>query len=94
MPRSSGSNTVLKNYTSTVLASKSVQHIEDCLVRHGAKNILKLYSDEKLTGIAFIIPVNGKDMPFRLPARIDRVEKRLKESVTLQRHPISDAVGV
>jgi hypothetical protein len=68
---------MIKNYTSDVSAVKSVNHIEQRLVDNGAKNISKLYLDKRLNGIAFVISVNGVDMPFRLPARIDRVEKRL-----------------
>lgn len=63
----------IKNYTSTVPASRSVARIEDCLVKHGAKNIIKIYDSKKLTGIAFVVSINGKDIPFRLPARIDNV---------------------
>lgn len=66
---------MIKNYTSTVPASRSVQHIEDCLVRHGARNILKEYDEEgKLAGICFIIPREGKMFPFKLPARVENVE--------------------
>ena len=73
---------MVKNYTSTVPAYRSVQHIEDRLVKHGAKNILKLYNEQKhLQGVAFIIAVDGRDVPFRLPARIDRVEKQLRGSI-------------
>jgi hypothetical protein len=72
----------IKNYTSEVPASRSVNHIEDRLVKHGAKNILKIYNeDKKLSGVAFIVSINGKEMPFRLPARIERVEKHLRESI-------------
>ena len=72
---------MVKNYTSQVPVGRAVQHIEDCLVKHGAKNILKLFEDQKLVGIAFIVSVNGMDLPFRLPARIDRVEKQLRSLV-------------
>lgn len=81
---------MVKNYTSQVPASRSVNHIEEQLVKHGAKNILKLYESEKLVGVAFIVSVNGLDMSFRLPARIDRVEKQLRELV---RHPRSGTMG-
>jgi hypothetical protein len=72
---------MIKNYTSQVPAARSVQHIEDQLVKHGAKNILKLYEQQKLIGIAFIISINGSDVPFRLPARIDRVEQQLRKTI-------------
>lgn len=72
---------MIKNYTSQVPATRSVQRIEDLLVKHGAKNILKLYDQQKLTGIAFIISIDGRDVPFRLPARVDRVEQRLRKSI-------------
>jgi hypothetical protein len=73
---------MIKNYTSTVPVNRSVQHIEDCLIRHGAKNIMKLYDDEKkLESLCFIIAVDGKDIPFKLPASADRVEKVLKAAV-------------
>jgi len=72
---------MIKNYTSQVPATRSVQRIEDLLVKHGAKNILKLYDQQKLTGIAFIISIDGRDIPFRLPARVDRVEQRLRKSI-------------
>lgn len=76
----------IKNYTSEVPASRSVNHIEERLVKHGAKNILKIYNDDKkLSGVAFIISLNGKDTPFRLPARIERVEKHLRDAITRPR---------
>jgi hypothetical protein len=88
---------MIKNYTSQVPINRSVQHIEDCLVKHGAKNILKLYDDHKLTGIAFIVQVEGRDKPFRLPARIDRVENRLRKLIKRPRpgtlNKISEQAG-
>ena len=76
----------IKNYTSTVAINKSVQHIEDQLIRHGAQEILKIIEGGKLVGIAFIISVSGKNIPFRIPARLDRVEKKLRELI---RRPIN-----
>ena len=84
---------MIKNYTSQVPVSRSVQHIEDRLVKHGAKNILKLYEKQKLIGIAFIISVNERDMPFRLPARIDRVEKNLRNAILRPRKGTLDRVA-
>jgi hypothetical protein len=78
MPRKASNNINIKNYTSQVPAGRSVQKIEDCLVKHGAKNIIKLYDDNrKLIGIAFVIVVNNRDLSFKLPARIERIEKAM-----------------
>jgi hypothetical protein len=72
---------MVKNYTSSVPASRSVQHIEDALIAAGAHSIIKMCENRKLTGIAFVINVNGSDIPYRLPARIANVEKVLKSQV-------------
>jgi hypothetical protein len=74
---------MLKNYTSTVPVSRSVQHIEDQLVSHGAKNIMKMYDERKrLDAICFIVPIPGKgDVPFRLPTNVTACEKVLRAAV-------------
>jgi hypothetical protein len=80
MPRVTTNKINVKNYTSQVPANRSVQKIEDCLVKHGAKNIIKLFDDKKLIGIAFVISIKDRDVSFRLPARIDRIEKFMQTS--------------
>lgn len=77
---------MVKNYTSSVPASRSVQHIEDVLIRNGATLINKMIENGKLCGIAFVVSVNGSDLPFRLPARISNVEKMLKAQVKRPRN--------
>ena len=73
---------MIKNYTSTVMVSRSVQHIEDRLVRFGAKSIMKEYDSQKfLDTIAFIVCIQGKEIPFKLPARVLNVEKVLKGQI-------------
>jgi hypothetical protein len=73
---------MIKNYTSTVAVSRSIQHIEDCLIRRGAKNILKEYDEnKKLASICFTLTVDGKETPFKLPASVEQVKKILKASV-------------
>ena len=69
----------LKNYTSNVPASHSIGWIENKLIRHGARQILKEYAvDGRLGSIAFIIEAHGIELPFKLPARIAECEKVLK----------------
>lgn len=71
----------IKNYTSDVPVNRSVFKIEECLVKNGAKDILKTYENGELSGIAFILPVGANVIPFRLPARVDNVKKFLREGV-------------
>jgi hypothetical protein len=66
---------MIKNYTSDVQVVRSVDHIESKLVEAGATNVMKLYKDKSISGIAFILDFNGKQYPFKLPARVEEVEK-------------------
>jgi len=84
---------MVKNYTSQVPASRSVAHIENSLVKHGAKNIIKIYENKKITGVVFIIEVSEKDIPFRLPARIDKVEKQLRKTIIRPRSGTLDRIA-
>jgi hypothetical protein len=73
---------MLKNYTSTVPVSRSVNHIEDRLVRFGAKSIMKEYDARKaLEAVFFIIVDHGREIPIKLPARVSNVELVLKGEV-------------
>lgn len=73
---------MIKNYTSTVPASRSVANIERRLVAFGATNIIKSYDPEKmLSEICFVVNVQGKDVPFKLPANTQKVYQVLMRSV-------------
>ena len=77
---------MIKNYTSTVPASRSVANIERRLVAFGATNIIKSYDQAKtLSEICFVVHVQGKDIPFKLPAKVDAVYKILMRKVRRQR---------
>lgn len=78
----------IKNYTSQVPANRSISWIEGKLARSGANQILKDIDIEgRVTGIAFILPVNGTSMAFKLPAQIKACEEVLKSEV---RRPKAD----
>jgi hypothetical protein len=70
---------VIKNYTSSVPANRSMMHIEEQLIKHGANEILKWYDDStrKILGLAFIVKSGNNTVPFRLPVNVDNVEKYL-----------------
>jgi lysyl-tRNA synthetase class I len=75
----------LKNYTTEVQATKSIDGIEKLLVEFGASNIMKEYDELKpLVGkrcmsISFIVQIDGMKMPFKLPANVSKVAKWLKK---------------
>lgn len=70
----------IKNYTSTVQASKSVARIEEVLVSIGAQNINKAYKEGRLHAISFLVNVNGVTVPFKLPAKVEQVHEALLKS--------------
>lgn len=82
---------MLKNYTSSVPVGRSVQHIEDLLIIHGAKNIMKEINteDKRVEAICFIICLDGKDIPFKLKASVENVEAILRSKVR-KRTPAGD----
>lgn len=67
--------TNLKNYTSTVPASRSIDKIEKCLVDHGAKQIAKAYDDGIVIGIKFVMAIDGRDTVFSLPAKVENCKQ-------------------
>lgn len=69
----------IKNYTSGVAAERSISKIESILMDIGATNINKNYEEKRLVGITFIMPVDGKSLLFRLPAKADAVVSALKK---------------
>ena len=79
----------IANYTTTVPALKSIGEIQGILVAHGAKHILMDYEDGEPVGIAFVAPTPNGDIPFRLPANIDRVQavlnkQRVRRQVSIE----------
>ena len=83
---------MIKNYTSTVPAARSVAYIEQKLVDHGASNIAKRYDDQKkLVAIVFQIPRGDQFFPIVLPARLAQVEKALRKLRSSRRQPTAEA---
>jgi hypothetical protein len=75
----------LKNYTTEVPASRSIDNIERLLVDFDASNIMKEYEELQqlpgkiCTSISFIVEVEGMKLPFRLPANVQKVATWLKK---------------
>lgn len=82
----------IKNYTSGVPAEKSISKIEKILVELGANHINKHYESGKITAISFLIMVNGRTIPFRLPAKVDMIEKVLLKGIKKPRKGTYDKI--
>lgn len=68
--------TQLKNATST--STRTFEAIQKTLASHKARQIVFDYGDDgRITAIAFSIEINSNLCPFRLPARIENVERIL-----------------
>ncbi len=73
----------LKNFSTSIEVEKTVTEIERMLVKFGAKKTLKEYDDlGNIVGLAFTVDTMNGEMPIKLPARIDRIQKVFKVQVS------------
>ncbi len=83
----------IKNYTTRVPASRSVQEIQDALVKHGATGMLFNY--EKGTGrieaLVFRLPIRGEEVAFSLPVNWRKFQEVLKQQ-NVNKHKDEDYV--
>ena len=63
----------IKNYTSTIEASRNMAKIEELLVEIGASNINKKYEEKICTGITFLLfdQQLQQTIPFHLKAQVE-----------------------
>ena len=73
----------IKNYTSKVPPSTSMAKIEGILCGLGANRVIKDFDQDKgvFSAIMFEIPINDRNVVFRLPARIEACFKVLWQDV-------------
>ena len=57
----------LKNYSTTVPAARSIAEIQGLLVEFGAEKIMLENENRRTTGIQFLLNVQGRPIPFKLP---------------------------
>lgn len=72
----------LKNYTTEIPALQSIGQIQGNLVAHGARAIMIDYSDDREpVSLTFIVPTPQGELPFRLPANIEKVRQLLEKQL-------------
>ena len=70
----------IKNYTSDKPIDKIFAELQQTLGSHGAKQISYDYGDDgKVQGVQFVIKVNERFIPIKLPARVEKAQAVLKK---------------
>lgn len=71
----------IKNYTTKVPASRSIDEIQVSLVQHGAAGILYEYEKDmgRIAALKFLLPINGKNVGFALPVQWRKFQAVLKK---------------
>ena len=69
----------IKNYASEKSLDAIFAELQKALGSHGAKQISYDYGDDgKVHGVQFVIKVNGRFIPIKLPARVEKAQAVLK----------------
>jgi hypothetical protein len=70
----------IKNYTSDKPLERIFAELQGTLVAHGAKHISYEYGDDgTVVGVTFVVPVQGRLLPIKLPARVKNAQALLKQ---------------
>ena len=68
----------LKNTYSTKHAGYYIEKIENALVAGGASGIGKFYEDGRIVGLQFTLPIQDKQINFKMPVGWKKVQQVLK----------------
>jgi hypothetical protein len=70
----------IKNYASEIPVERIFAELQHTLGTHGAKQISFDYGDDgKGHGVQFVIKVNDRFLPIKLPARVEKAQAVLKK---------------
>lgn len=67
------------NYTTSIPAFKTANEIEEILMNHRAKSIMKNYDNGSITGLSFLVDTGVTQAPVRLPVKVDECLQVLKK---------------
>jgi hypothetical protein len=78
---------LIKNYTTDIPVEKTIAEIQQLLAQNGARGIALEYDERgTIKDVFFKIILNNKEMPFRLPAKADKVYTALHEGTPEHYH--------
>jgi hypothetical protein len=69
----------IKNYTSDVLARRTVAEIQEMLSEHGSTDISVRYKDREPVAVWFVIPTKAGDQSFLIPANVGGVRLTMQQ---------------
>jgi hypothetical protein len=71
---------MLKNYSTKVPANRSINEIQEALVKHGATDVLFQYEEGtgRIGALKFMLPVRGQKQAFALPVNWRRFQRVLE----------------
>lgn len=70
----------LKNAYSKKPIRNIFNNIQDNLIKHGARQIVYEYGDDgRVYGLTFVIPINGRNLPIKLPSNIEKATILLRK---------------
>jgi hypothetical protein len=67
----------LRNYTTSISASKSIGEIQELLIEFGAEKIMFDIKNRQAAGVSFIIKIGDKFYPYKLSVKPDNVQEFL-----------------
>lgn len=66
--------------TTSIESAATAAQIQAFLAQAGAAKILSSYSKGEIIGIHFILNINGSEVPFQLPVRVDPIFRILQKN--------------
>jgi hypothetical protein len=76
----------IKNYTTSVPANRSIEEIQNSLVKHGATGVLYQYEQGtgRIDSLKFQLRINDRNVAFALPVNWRRFQEVLKRQAVKQ----------
>ncbi len=74
--------------TTSVPLERTVAEICSCLVQAGANQINQEFAERRVVGLRWTMALNGRTVPFLMPARIDPVFRHLSRKYPRKPHDV------